>query len=195
VRCFGRELEVHVPERVEILGKSCFESSNYFERIVFEPGSRLRQIGPSAFSGCEFLTSIAIPASIEVIQDSAFKKCDGLEERLVDEDVVLVKIGKEAFADCRSLRSFYFSKSVREVVESCFIRCDPLHLLVFGSGGSLKRVVGDATLDEALEHIGFDDISSLFKIDVNEDGADLNFSGWISVGDSGSTMLLIQANK
>jgi hypothetical protein len=106
-----------------------------------------------------------------------------------------VKIGKEAFAHCRSLRSFCFPKTVREVGENCFVSCGPLHLLIFVSGVSLKEIVGNRTLDEALEHIGFTDISSLFQIDVNEDGVDLDFAGWVSVGDTDSTVVITQTNK
>jgi hypothetical protein len=195
VRYFGRDREVIVPRTVEILGKSCFESNNYFDMIVFEPGSKLRQIGPLAFSGCEFLRSIAIPASVEIIGDFGFNECDGLEECLMAEDAILVKLGKESFADCRSLRSFCCPKSIREIDESCFMRCGPLHLLIFESGRSLRTIIGDVAFYEWLEHIGFADTPSLLKIEVNEDGADLDFPGWISVRDNDSTHVLIQASK
>jgi hypothetical protein len=197
VRYLGRDRDVIVRKTVEILGKSCFASSHHVERVVFENESQLRQIGPSAFSGCDFLTSIAIPASVEMIGESAFKNCDGLEECLIDEDGVLVRMGQEAFANCRSLSSFYFSKSVRELGENCFVRCGPLHLLIFESGVSLKNIVGDLSLDEVLEHIGFTDITSLFEIEVTEDGVDFDFDfpGWVTVGGSGSTVVLVQANE
>jgi hypothetical protein len=68
-------------------------------------------------------------------------------------------------------------------------------LLIFGSGESLKHLVGDLTLDEALEHIGFADMSSLFEIVVNHERVDFVFPGWFSIGDSRSTMTLIQANE
>jgi hypothetical protein len=195
LRYFGRDGDVLVPETVEILGKSCFESCDHIQGIVFEPGSKLRQIGRSAFLGCAFLTSIAIPASVEMIEESAFKNCDGMEECLMNSDAHLLKIGKEAFADCRSLRSFCFPKTVREIDENCFCGCGPLHLLVFETGESLKNIVGDGALDEALEHIGFTDISSLFQIEVNEAGVHFDFPGWVSVDDGDSTVVLIQANK
>jgi hypothetical protein len=41
----------------------------------------------------------------------------------------------------------------------------------FGSGETLKRIVGDATLEAALEHLGVTEISSLFRIEAMEDGA------------------------
>jgi hypothetical protein len=195
VRYFGRGLEVFVPKTVEVLGSSCFESSNYFERVVFENGSKLRQVGSSAFSGCDFLASIAIPGSVVTIEESAFQKCDGLEECLMDENAVLVKIENGAFAGCRSLRSFYFPITVAGIGKKCFDKCDCLDQLTFGSGATLKSLVCNVTLDEVLENIGFADITSLFEIEVNDDEVELEFPGWISVGDNGSTLILIQATE
>jgi hypothetical protein len=197
VRYFGQDREAIVRKTVEILGPSCFESINSIERVVFENGSKLTQIGSSAFSGCELLTSIAIPPSVEVIGEFAFEECDGLEEYLIDEDGLLVKLGREAFADYCSLRSFYFPKNVREVGERCFIRCGTLHLLIFECDLLLKSIVSDDTLDEALERIGFagTGISSLFKIEVNQKGLDLDVPGWVSIRDGDSSTVIIQPNK
>jgi hypothetical protein len=178
-----------------VLGTSCFESCNHIQNVVFESGSKLRHIGSSAFSGCGFLTTITIPASVEMIGDFGFKNCDGLEACLMAEDAVLVKIGKETFADCCSLRSFYFAKTVGEVGENCFIRCGPLHLLIFGSGVSLREVLVDVTLDEWLENLGFSDVTNFLKIEVNQAEVDVNFPGWVSVGGGRSTLMLIQSNK
>jgi hypothetical protein len=46
--------------------------------------------------------------------------------------------------------------------------------------------VAGKTLDEALEHLGVTEISSLFRIEVEEDGSILAFSGWIPVADESS---------
>jgi hypothetical protein len=195
VRYFGRGREVFVRKTVEVLGNSCFESSNYFERVVFENGSKLRQIGCSAFSGCEFLTSIAIPVSVVAIGESAFKECDGLEECLIDENAVLVKIEDGAFAGCCSLRSFYFPSTVAGIGKKCFERCGCLHQLTFGSGATLKTLVCDVTLHVALENIGFADITGLFKIEVNEEEVNLDFRGWLSFSDGGSSLVFVQDNE
>jgi hypothetical protein len=56
-------------------------------------------------------------------------------------------------------------------------------------------MVGDVTLDEALGHIGFGQISSLFRIEVDHGGVNLEFPGWVSVGDGGSTLARVQADK
>jgi hypothetical protein len=192
VRCFGREREIVVAKRVEVLGKSCFEACSHIERVVFESDSKLRLIGSSALAGCEIITSIAIPAAVEMIDESAFRRCLGLEECLMTEDANLVGIGKAAFAGCCSLRSFGIPRNVHRIGSDCFNGCCPLHRLRFGSGESVKKIVGDRTLDEALDHFGFNQISCLFRIEVNHSGSDLDFPGWVSVGDSDSTLVLAQ---
>jgi hypothetical protein len=180
---------------IELLGKSCFESCTRIETVVFEDGSQLRRISPLAFSGCEYLISVTIPASVEIIENSAFKYCDGLEECLIAEDAILVRIENEAFADCRSLGSFYVPHSVDGIGENCFKRCVCLYRLTFGSQESLRKIIGDATLDEALEHVGFDDVSSLFEIEVDDGRVDLEFPGWTSIGDTDSTVILVRSNS
>jgi hypothetical protein len=195
VRCFGREREIIVSRKVEILGRSCFESCNHVERIVFRSGSKLNRICQSALSGCEFLASIAVPASVITIEESAFKKCDGLESCSIDENANLVRIGKEAFADCRSLRSFYVPKNVDGIGDDCFRGCGSLCTLRFGSGESLSRILGGLTLDERLGNIGFNEISRLFRIEMDPGEVDLEFPGWVSVVDRGSILIFVQAGK
>jgi hypothetical protein len=195
VRYCGSDQEVIVPKAVELLGKSCFESCHYLENVVFENESKLRRIGSSAFSGCEFLISIAIPAPVEIIEECAFKKCDGLQSCLMNEDANLVEIGNEAFADCRSLRSFEVPRRVERMGDNCLSGCCCIHLLKFGSGESLKNIVGDVALDEGLKCFGLGEISSLFRIEIDSIGVDLKFPGWVSAGDDGSTLLLIHENE
>jgi hypothetical protein len=195
VRYFGREQEVIVPKTVEVLGKSCFQSCSHVEKVIFENGSKLRRIGSSALSDCAFVTRFVIPNSVVTIENAAFTKCDGLEQCLIDKDAVLVQIGEKAFAHCHALRSFYVPRSVAGIGKKCFKRCYYLRQLNFGSGGSLKRIVGEVTLNDALEIFGFSDTTALLKIKVNEHGGDLEFPGWISDGDGGSALVLVEANK
>jgi hypothetical protein len=61
------------------------------------------------------------------------------------------------------------------------------------SGESLKKFVRDLTLDEALENLGFDEFSVVFriKIEVDDGRIDLVFPGWSSVGDDLSHFTLV----
>jgi hypothetical protein len=192
VKCFGFEREVIVPKTVEVLGRSSFEACTHIERVVFENGSNLRRIAPSALSGCESLTDIEIPASVEIIEEVAFRKCHGLEQCLIGEDGNLRMIQPDAFAECHTLRSFNLPRGIQVVGNNCFQKCGSLFRLGFGSGESLMKIVGDAPLDEALEQLGFRDIASAFRIEVQQGGSELNFPGWVLVDDGSGHLTFIQ---
>jgi hypothetical protein len=192
VRYFGSERRVIVPRDVEVLQKSCFQSINSLEEIIFENGSKLKTIGPSALSECKSLTSIVIPASVERIEKFAFRECGGLEVCLIDENSVLVRIGDEAFHGCISLRSFNIARGVKVIGQNCFRKCVLLHEFKFGSVDSLKTFVGDVTLDEALDNLGLSALSSVFQITVHHSEPDLNFRGWSSITDEDSYLTFTQ---
>jgi hypothetical protein len=105
-----------------------------------------------------------------MIEESAFKGCTGLESCSIAEDASLVRIENEAFSDCRSLKSFYVPKNLEVIGEDCFKRCCSLFRLRFVSAESLKSLIGDSMRAEALENIGFDDISNLLNIEVEDGG-------------------------
>jgi hypothetical protein len=186
VKSFGMQQKIFVPREVEILQTSSFESLSELTELRFESESKLRRIGRSALSGCDSLRRILLPASVSEIEEFAFKECIGLEDCSIQKNAILMNIGKEAFAGCSSLRSFYVPKNVERIGESCFNKCPSLYRLKFASGETLKIIVRDRTLDEALEHIGVTYIWSLFQIEVEEDGSDLSFPGWVSLADESS---------
>jgi hypothetical protein len=191
VRFFGFEREIIVPMEVEVLQKSCFASLECLEEVIFENESKLRRIDRSALFGCASLMRILLPASLSEIGEFAFTYCIGLEDCSIQETAMLVEIGREAFMKCCSLRSFYVPKNVERIGKDCFRKCPSLAGLRFGSGGTLKRIVTEKTLDEALEHLGITEISSVFRIEIDEDGSDLAFPGWIAVSDAGSHLTIL----
>jgi hypothetical protein len=103
---------------------------------------------------------------------------------------MLVTIGQDAFAGWTSLRSFTVPKSIETIGKNCFKQCPSLFRLKFRSGRTLKRIVGETRLDDALDHLRLTEISSLFRIEVEEDGGDLAFPGWIPVADESSHLTL-----
>jgi hypothetical protein len=154
VRYFGLDREIVVGKRVRVLGKSCCEGCKQLDQIDFEIGSKLERIGPCALCDCESLSSVEIPASVTVIEKYAFEGCDGLESCSMDEDSSLVTIGYAAFANCASLKSFTIPRRVGEISNDCFIGCKYLYRLKFKSSESLKRVVGDRSMDDARDKLG-----------------------------------------
>jgi hypothetical protein len=156
VRYFGRELEVTVPLKVEILRKSCFEACSHIQEIHFGNGSQLRGISWYALSNCDSLKSISIPASVEVIEEAALKGCSALESCTIAENATLVRIENEAFSDCQLLRSFDVPQTVSVMAENCFHNCNSLYRLRFATSESLRKFIGDSTMDEVLERVGFE---------------------------------------
>jgi hypothetical protein len=190
VKFLGLDGEIHVPMEVEVLHDCCFESLQGLTKLAFASGSQLRRIGRFALSGCDSLRSIVVPVSVTEIEEFAFKKCIGLEECSIHRDAVLTKIGQEAFAGCSCLRSFYVPKKVDGIGANCFKHCPSLFQLKFGSGDTLEKLVGAKTLDETLEHHGFTEVSCLFRIEVEDDGSNLSFPGWIRAAAEGSHLTL-----
>jgi hypothetical protein len=190
VKYLGQEREVFVPSEVEELRRSCFESLQCLTELKFESESQLRKICRSALSGCESLRCIIVPASVTEIEEFAFKECIGLEDCSIHKGAMLVRVGQEAFAGCSSLRSFYVPKTIEGIGGNCFNSCPSLYRLKFESRHTLKRIVRDRTLDEALEDLGFTEISGLFRIEVEDDRSGLLFPGWIPVADASSHLTL-----
>jgi hypothetical protein len=192
VRFFGRELEIAIHAKVEILRKSCFEGCDHVEKIQFENGSKLLRISRSALSDCSSLRSMSIPAYVEVIEEKALKRCTGLESCLISEKAGLVEIEAEAFSECCSLRSFCIPGRVQVIGKNCFNKCGSLYRLMFESGESLNKFVGSSTLNDALETVVLGDLSSVLIIALEHAGIPFEFSGWSSVVDSNSGLTLVQ---
>jgi hypothetical protein len=192
VRYFGRDREIIIGKQVKVLRKSCFEGCKHLDRIGFEPGSGLARIGADALRGCESLSSIELPASVRIVEESSFEGCSELEFCLIAKDSSLVAIGARAFAKCFWLRSFYFPQSARGIGNNCFNECIHLYQLRFGSSECLQRVIGDRSLDDALEEFGVSASSSLLRIDFEavrmELEMEMRFPGWVSTSDGDGTL-------
>jgi hypothetical protein len=184
VRYFGVDREIVVGKNVKALGKSCFEGCKDLDRIYFEAGSELEQIGRSAVRDCESLSEIEIPASVSIIDKSCFEGCRELESCLMDRNSSVVRIGDRAFAKCILLRSFNIPARIDVIGRNCFTGCICLYRVMFRSSDSLRKFVGDRSLDDALEGIGLTASSGLFRIDLEDERLKLKFAGW-SYGDGG----------
>jgi hypothetical protein len=178
VRCFGLDREIVVGNKVKVLGKSCFEGCGHLDRIDFEIGSELERIGPAALRGCESLVRIAIPPSVTIIEKTSFEGCDSLESCLMYDNSSLVMIGVRAFANCISLRAFSIPRLVGKIDSNCFRGCVHLYRFHFKASESFKTVIGDRSLDDALDEFGVNTDSSLFRIEVEDRRVELQFAGW-----------------
>jgi hypothetical protein len=121
---------------------------------------------------------IVIPESVTSIEEASFEGCAELETCIISRDSSLVTIGDRAFAKCISLRSFDIPRLVVAIGSNCFDECIHLYQLRCLSSESLKRIVGDRSLYDALDELGVSGGSGLFRIEVEDGGAELKVGGW-----------------
>jgi hypothetical protein len=182
---------ISIPASVEQIDDAAFTDCHELESCDIPEDSILKRIGSVSFWGCQSLNSFCIPRSVAIIGEKCFAKCTGLESCKIDNNASLRRIEGKAFSECRALRSFYLPESVEVISEDCFSECCSLDRLVFRSGESFQKFVCDLTLDEALERIGFDEISSRFGIEIEDCGVHFEFPGWSSVVDESSHLILV----
>jgi hypothetical protein len=192
VRYFGLDREILIRRKVKVLGKSCFDGCKCLDRIDFEVGSELERISHAALRCCASLVSIEISSSVAILEESSFAGCTELESCLMDEDSSLVSIGVTAFAKCTSLRSFSVPFHVGEIGSRCFSECIHLYGLNFMSSESVRRIIGDESLGDALDEFGMNVSSSLLRIDADNGRVELRFPGWVSVPDGEGNVQLVR---
>ena len=94
---YGTFIEsISLPESVEILGASAFNSCVYLEEVTLS--SNIQEIGRYCFSFCHNLTRINLPSTLKSIGECAFFDCRSLKIITVPESVEF--IDSSAFVDC-----------------------------------------------------------------------------------------------
>lgn len=68
-----------VPSDIEMIAPGAFKGQTNLKSLTFASGSKLREIGSSAFEGTG-LTSVALPDSIQKVDSLAFASCASLTE-------------------------------------------------------------------------------------------------------------------
>jgi hypothetical protein len=182
---------ISIPAYVEEIEDAAFKDCIELESCEIPEDSILEWIGKEAFSRCQSLILFCVPRGVTIIGEKCFAMCSGLESFAIGENAPLRRIDREAFSECRLLVSFCIPKSVEVICEDCFRKCSSLNRLGFGSGESLKKFVCDSTLDEALEKLGFDEISSLFRIEIEDCRVCFEFPGWSSIAGESSHLTLM----
>ena len=91
----GREGDFAIPDSVEDLGISAFESCEELTGVTIS--SYARMIGESAFYGCSSLEEVIIAEGVTNIGDYAFSNCSSLQEIVIPDSVT--SIAYSAFPD------------------------------------------------------------------------------------------------
>jgi hypothetical protein len=113
---------VVVPADIEVIGPGAFSPSFSVTEIVFEIGTRLKEIGESAFSICNSLKAFHVPSSVETIGDRCFENCYKMTTVTFASSSRLRRIGDCAFSES-GLRSITLPASTEEIDGSAFVGC------------------------------------------------------------------------
>jgi len=89
--------------------------------------SSVESIGPMAFSGCTYLTSITIPSNVKSIGNNAFTDCVGLSSISIPNGVNRLLFG--SFSGCRGLKSLTIPESVSFIADDAFAGCSGLNAI------------------------------------------------------------------
>lgn len=100
-----------IPASVQVIGTAAFQQCFGVTTIVFESGSRLHTIGPSAFAGCSSVKSLNIPNGVTEINSSTFFACSALEEIYIPKTVK--SINSRAFWGCKNLKHVHIPARAR----------------------------------------------------------------------------------
>ena len=92
----------------------------------------IKEIGFSAFAGCQDLKTIIIPDSVTSIGHSAFWGCNILENITIPDSVI--NIGDSTFRDCYSLTSITIPDRVTSIIGHNFFGCSSLTDVTIGKG-------------------------------------------------------------
>lgn len=148
---------ITIPASVETL-EDAFGTHSYktaLESVMFEEGSKLKEIGYMAFKNCLF-TEFTIPAGVVTIGSEAFSGCDNLEEITIPDSVTafegscqfyccknlggvilgtgITTIPGSAFNSCPSLKSISIPDNVTKIEDQAFAYCTSLKTVHIGSG-------------------------------------------------------------
>ncbi len=123
----GSNTDVIIPTTIEDkivtnIGNSAFSSCDKITSITIPNG--VTSIGSYAFSNCSSLTSIIIPDSVTSIGDAAFRYCSNLTSIVIPNGVKNIKL--KTFYYCSSLTSVTIPNGVTNIEKEAFYGCSNL---------------------------------------------------------------------
>lgn len=134
--------DVAIPEGIEKIGNSAFESSSIGSTDGLKLPESLKEIGDNAFQWCEF-DSIAFPSNLEKIGEDAFYECSLPENVVLNQG--LKQIGTSAFSMCRTLKTINLPASLEYIGAFVFAGDTELQSVNYEASGHVWTHVDKAS--------------------------------------------------
>jgi hypothetical protein len=115
----GRPTELCIGNTIEDLSDGCFAAQKSISAVSFEPGSRLRRIGDSAFHMAG-LVSIVILASVARLENLSLADCPQLAIITIEANSRLLFVAKTAFRSCSSLKEVRIPAHLKSILAAAF---------------------------------------------------------------------------
>lgn len=127
---------------------NAFTNDTIIERIEFEEGSIITNVGALAFSGCKNLVSVDFTKCKDLtsIGVNAFDGCEKLSEVKFSDE--LQTINSQAFKDCTSLEQITLKKGLISVKNKAFEGCTNLSKVVINTNN-----ISNTTQDSNINYI------------------------------------------
>ncbi|QKX37165.1 leucine-rich repeat domain-containing protein [Metamycoplasma hominis] len=122
--------KVTIPGSVKEIGESAFFGCENLKEVILNEG--LEKIGAGVFLNTN-IESITIPGSVKEIGESAFFGCENLKEVILNEG--LEKIGASAFPNT-NIESITIPGSVKEIGKGAFSSCKNLKEVIYKGDAS-----------------------------------------------------------
>lgn len=183
--------EFVISENLELLDESSFaQCTNLYsinstnDNVDLSRMPKLKEIGKSAFSGCERIVGLQLGSAIEKVGEQAFAGLTALTELKFtesDSDTAgSMMIGTAAFSDCTNLVKVTIPKYIGEIGNSAFSGCIKLMRL---------------NLAEGIQTIGKQAFSGCTRLEgALESGSLLDKDEYTYTGPNGATIILSDQN-
>lgn len=166
---------VKIPSFVKVINSCAFAYCKLFDKVEFEPDSKLALIDKNAFYQTS-ITEIVIPSNVVCIDGYAFYQCKKLNKVLFGKKSKLFKIERYAFNDS-SIKEIKIPSRVVEIGQNAFQFCyslknvdfpDDSDLLMIGSNAFDYTAIESVTITSKVTLIGKDAFSNCQNLRIVE---------------------------
>lgn len=155
------------------IGYSAFSGNQRITSVTVSDG--ITKIGSYAFENCSALKTVILPTGITEFYENTFYGCESLTDFVIPDGIT--RIANNAFQYCSSLTSIEFPDSVRRVDERAFGNCSALEEIKIGSG--MSRIDNNA----------FDLCVNISLISVDENNGRYSGAGNCILSKNGNTLI------
>jgi hypothetical protein len=145
IQYFGSESQIFVKKEIEVISSNCFHIRSPVHAIVFEPGSRLKEIESFAIRDMK-IARMEIPANCEVLNGTALawvKSITISRENpffMIDGSFIVSRDGKQLIRYLGSETEIIIKKETEVIGEGCFYSCKLITSVSFEARTKLQRI-------------------------------------------------------